>query len=406
MCVLPCRHLAAEPWEQPPGCLRVQLRYPACLLEEASIATRLVPQPVHLLGSSSDAVCASLAAGFMAGLLCHRLEAREMAVEEQGQAGGRGSVASRIYDSSSSRGTSAFSGVPSSQTSADTRSSTAAGSVDRDAGRPRAVCLAVTPKGVPGTSGSLSEGLGSSRDGSVDSSNGSSNGSGSLSAGATAMLRTLHCRVPGLQASVALSGSMLDEDWLALCQADILILDWWQPDAAGAVGCAAWDERSVAEVQMQLRESGLLELLWQRFWAGCLLAGLGQGCSLLGLQAGGSSAGSSSGISCSVPPVILPWYHIRPGGRAAGWAALQRALHTSATAEHACAPGLAGVGVMAGGCWQVHPANGRSEMLVAPSRDTLVSSAAWTSAAENSPAALGLQEAEDAEWGFFCELRT
>ena len=111
---------AAEPWEQPAGHLAVQLRYPACLLEEASILTCLAPQPVHLLGSSSDVVAAALAAGSVAGMLNHRREAAEMAAAGLLESSSPGSA----LESSSSNSSGESGGCPSRCTSNNSSSST------------------------------------------------------------------------------------------------------------------------------------------------------------------------------------------------------------------------------------------------------------------------------------------
>ena len=177
------------------------------------------------------------------------------------------------------------------------------------------------------------------------------------------------------------------------------------------VGEAEAQEQQVEAVRRQVVEAGLLELVWQRFWAGCVVVGVGQGCALLGRQASAGEAtlpGSCCGGDgpAAQPPPVLPWYLVRAGGGAQGWAALHAALARPASGTAAAAglpSGLVGVGVLAGGCWLVDPATGLAEMLAAPSRDALVATAAWTARPDNDPALAGLQEA-DAGWEFFCEL--
>lgn len=326
---------AAEPWERPPGDLRVQLRYPAWLLAEARVACCLAPQPVHLLGSSADAVAAALAAGSVAAALCHRREAAEMAAEAPGAA------------------------LP--------------------AGGPTAVCLVAAPTG----GGAAAQ---------------------AASPAAAALLRALRSRVPGLDTAVVGASPLLDDEWLALSRADVLLLDLPLPPAAELAGSSGsvgeQQARQIVAAQRQLAAAGLLELAWQRFWAGAQLVGVGQGCALLG--------------SGAAAPAVLPWYCIRAGGAGAGWAALHTALAaprdapagaagTAAAAAADPTPRL-GVGVLAGGCWLADPTTGQAELLVAPSRGALVEAAAWAAAPGNAAAAAGLEEAEDADFGFMLEL--
>jgi len=276
------------------------------------------------------------------------------------------------------------------------------------------------------------------------------------------MLRALRRRVPALCTQTLHSRCLLDEEWLALGQAAVLIIDMpaaqlaATPTAAGeaaagqaAAGDAA-KEVSAEEQEWQLEEAarhladaGLLELLWQHFWAGGLLVGVGPACAFLGRQplittcsqaatgaapstaAGNCAIKSGSGSSCGdehsvttvpLPPPVLPWYLVRAGGGAAGWAGLQAALAKAAKA-HAAAPAappaagqsipsrLAGVGIMSSGCWLADPCSGRAELLVAPCREALVATAAWAGAPGNDPSLPGLElEEADDDWGYFAEL--
>lgn len=379
---------AGDPWGQPAGCLRVQLRYPAVALEDPAVASCLQPRPVHLLACSDDVVAAALAAGSMAGMLCHRLEAAEMAEEAAGSAGSSsgGCCAGSSSQAGSSR-RSLASGA-SQGSSQSCLSGGSAGARQPGARGPRVVCLTVAAD---------------------DSDAAQPAGASACSAAASTMLHVLRQRVPGLYARVVLSHAVLDDEWMQLSFADVLIVDW-QPTAtcssgaceeAGAAACGdgagrgsggavAAEERALQAAWRRLGEAGLLELLWQRFWAGCLVAGVGQGCALLG---------RGPRQPCLAPPV-LPWYSVRAGGSASGWAALQGALQ----AQTRCSPGILGVGVLAGGCWIAHPVSGVAEMLAAPGREALVAAAAWAAQPANDPASAGLQEADDSDYGFFCEL--
>lgn len=320
----------------------MQLRYPACLLEEASISCCLAAQPVHLLGSSSDVVAAALAAGSIATTLCHQREAAEMAAEGLGAAAATPGLT--------------------------------------------AVCLVASPDGA-------------------------SYQQAAASPASSALLRALRRRVPGVSAITVASSSLLDDEWLGLGRADVILLDLPLPSdedcsptedgtaaAAAAAGpaadTAAQQEQHIAAVHRQLEAAGLLELVWQRFWAGCRLVGVGQGCALLGRGPDPEAVGSTAA------PPVLPWYCLRAGGGGTGWAALHAALTQQA---HPPSP-LLGVGVLAGGCWVADPATGHAELLAAPSRDALVATAAWTAQPGNQLAERGLGEADEGDYGFFCEL--
>ena len=354
----------------------MQLRYPACLLEEALIHSCLTPQPVHLLGSSSDVVAAALAAGSVAGMLNHRREAAEMAA-----AGLPESNSGSALDSSSSGGSE---GCPSRRTSYSSSTSSCSAS---SSGRPRAVCLVVAPPVAEAGSAS--------------------------SPAAAAALRALERQVPGLQASTVVSSRMLDEEWMALWQADVVILDMQPGQQPAPVQQGEQqpqqqqppppqegdEEQQTVEAQRHMTDAGLQELVVQRFWGGCLVVGVGRACALLGRQSCGTDR----------PPAVLPWYLVRAGGGAAGWASLHAALTAARQApavagDSAAAQPPVGVGVLAGGCWVAAPLNGKAELLAAPCRDSLVAMAAWSAVPGHQPAAVGLEEADDADWGFFCEL--
>jgi hypothetical protein len=231
------------------------------------------------------------------------------------------------------------------------------------------------------------------------------------SAAAATLLRVLRRRVPGLCASSLLSCAVLDDEWLQLSTVDVLILDWCPtatgtPGAdkasgvaagasSGGKGAAVAEEQAVAAARQRLGEAGLLELLWQRFWAGCLLVGIGQACALLGQAPRGSQGHSPA-------PPVLPWYVVRAGGGTHGWAALHRALQSQPHLRGST--GLVGVGVLAGGCWLANPVSGIAEMLAAPGREALVAAAEWAALPGNDLGSAGLQEADDSDFGYCCEL--
>lgn len=333
---------AAEPWEQPAGDLRVTLRYPSCLLTEATISCCLAPQPVHLLGSGDDAVAAALAAGSVAAALNRRREAADMQEEQ--------AAAACVAEAAGDAGSDAGNGT------ASLRRSTSGPR------HPTAVCLTVA-------AGS------------------------SASPAAAAVLRALRRRVPGLAAVCAASNQMLDDEWAALSQANVIVVDCpvaGSTPAASAAGVAAaqQEEAAIVAVWSQLASAGLLELLWQRFWAGALLVGVGQGCALLGRGGAPAAAG--------LP--VLPWYCLRAGSAGTGWVTLHAALVAAGGIG-----GSHGAGVLAGGCWVADPWSGQAEMLVAPSRDVLVAAAAAAAAQQDSQA--GLEEADYGDaFGFLREV--
>lgn len=362
---------AAEPWEKPAGDLRVQLRYPAWLLREAAIKCCLQPRPVHLVGSASDVVAAALAAGSVAGMLNHRREADEMAAEQLAAAASSAAVGD---DADASHEAGSGHSSPRSESSDSSRS--------RSAG-PMVVCL-VAPQGATAPSPA-----------------------------AAAMLRALRRRVPGLETAVVANSCLLDDEWLALGQADAILVDWpaasgdTAPGAAPGVSAAPLtgqaEEAAIAAAHLQLEAAGLLELLWQRFWGGCLLVGVGQGCALLGRRPAGICCASATALA----PPVLPWYRLRAGGRSGGWATLHASL--SACPEGGCAAasdssgGCIAAGLLGGGAWVADPITGHADMLVAPSRDALVALAAWSSQLGHQPEEVGLEEAAE-EHGFMVEL--
>ncbi len=338
----------------------MQLRYPAWLLKEAAISSCLQPRPVHLVGSSSDVVAAALAAGSVAGMLNHGREAAEMAAEQLGAATREADAGPAAHEAGSGYSS------PRSACSCEGGGSGEVVSV---------VCL-VASQGV-----------------------------GAPSPAAAAMLRALRRRVPGFKASVVTSGCLLDDEWLVLGQADVIVVDWPAAEdgaaldaakAAAASAAGQAEETEICAAYRQLANAGLLELLWQRFWGGCLLVGVGQGCAMLGRGPAGSHDSA-----CDAPPV-LPWYHLRAGGGAGGWAT----LHASLSGEDTCTAGSnsrIAAGILGGGVWVADPVTGQAEMLVAPSRDALVALAAWSNQPGNRPEESGLEEAAE-EHGFMAEL--
>lgn len=364
---LPCALLhAAEPWEKPAGDLRVQLRYPAWLLKEAAIRSCLQPRPVHLVGSSTDVVAAALAAGSVAGMLRHRREAVEMGAESQEQRADGARAAGTAM--AAQDGTVPGDSIPGSNCGQD--SSQAPTTV---------VCLVAL------------------------------HGTAAPSPAAAAMLRVLRRHVPGLETSVVAAGCLLDDEWMELGRADAILVDWpaadghsaaadvAAPPAAAAAGPA--EEAAIAAAQRPLGSSGLLELLWQRFWAGCLLVGVGQGCALLGR----GPAGSSGCGSTAVAPPVLPWYRLRAGGGIGGWATLHASLDAGGSADGDTYTNCIAAGVLGGGVWVADPTTGQADMAVAPCRDALVALAAWSSQPGNQPEEAGLEEAAE-EHGFMAEL--
>jgi hypothetical protein len=195
---------------------------------------------------------------------------------------------------------------------------------------------------------------------------------------------------------------------MALWRADVIILDLAPPQQPSLPQQEpqqqqrqqeGGEEEQTAEAQQHMLDAGLQELVARAFWGGCLVVGVGRACAFLSRQSQGTGRA----------PEILPWYLMRAGGGAGGWASLHAALAAAKLAAAAAADGAAaqppvGVGVLEGGCWVADPLTGHAELLAAPCRDSLMAAAAWSAVSGQQPAAVGLEEAEDTDWGFFCEL--
>eukprot|EP00887_Chlorella_sp_A99_P003997 scaffold11.g3997.t1 len=212
---------------------------------------------------------------------------------------------------------------------------------------------------------------------------------GGASPAAAAAARVLQRCVPGLSLLTVHCGSpsmLLDCECCALEDADVLLLDQWSPPGAPSV--------DVVALRRELEDSGMLHLLWRRFWQGARLLAVGPACALLGRAAGidGSAAAGNdgSGSSSSAPP-ILPWYVLRACGSGSDWEALQAGVAASE-------PGAVGVAVLAGAACTIHPASGTADLLVAPPPGALAAAAQWEAEAQ------GLEEAEDAR-GFLLAVR-
>ncbi|GAB4822442.1 hypothetical protein N2152v2_009488 [Parachlorella kessleri] len=179
-------------------------------------------------------------------------------------------------------------------------------------------------------------------------------------------------------------------------------------DAAAARVVAV--ERLLGWVQQSGEGAALAEALWSAFWRGSHIVAVGGACALLGRQYQHSMQHS---MPPAVPPAalaaILPWYLLRAGGGKQGWEGLHAAMQGKGSlalsvrsspsgSANSSQAGVVGVGVMAGSAVVVDPWTGAAEVLVVPTRDTLVATALWVAA--NDGCEGGLQEADD-DFGFF-----
>jgi curved DNA-binding protein len=339
-----------EPWDAPLGDLYVQLRYPAVILKDKIITTKLRPGPVYLLGSSNEVVPASLVAGIVAPWLKHRLEALEMMndyrkVDGGGGGGGRG----------------------------------------RGQGGGGVVCINFQFS-IGEKSANQSE----------------------LSPASKAMLCVLQRHVPGIPTTAATSiissssgsgGSgdkkessssfffLEDTVWAALHTADIIILDLNIPakDGSALEKRAQYKEECILSVHQCLGNSGILHVLWEKHWSGVPIIATGDGCSLLG----------TSGKERKYH-TVLPWYALRAGGgRTTGWQNVCLAAESDK---------ITAVGVLEMSAYVVDSVTGVAELVVAPCKEALVASAGWKGQ-EGAGAGAGSEEADD-DFGYFAAFNS
>lgn len=253
---------AKLPWEAPPGDLHVSVRYPAVLLAERTVVSRLQQGGVYCLGSSTAPVPAAMVAGIVAGILGHKAEAMHMACDSNGAFPTTTAVCLRMDARAPMHQRSCPSGplgpIP-------------AATAAVQALRRRIPCLKLVS-----TTWQISLSDFGEDSGEADSS------------------------VPALN----------DAAWDALHDADAIILDL-QLD--GGKDCRQWEEE-LRQVRARIEDSGVLHALWQRHWRGCQIIAAGPACSLLGL------APAVKGFGTVLPaPVILPWYAVRAVANGSGW---------------------------------------------------------------------------------------
>jgi curved DNA-binding protein CbpA len=248
-----------EPFDAPLGDLHVQIRYPAVILKEKSITSKLHPGPVYLLGSSEEVVTASLVAGIVASRLKHMLEALEM-MNDGYKNLQSGRVVCLNFEICNSDG-----GDNNNQSELHAASK---------------AILAVLRRYVPGITST------------------------------TATTSVTIC--DGDDGTSSFFKSIEDTAWAALHAADIIILDLNLPTTNASFSPekqAKYKEECLAFAHGWLEDIGVLQAGWERHWSGVPIIAIGDGCSLLG-----------RGRKERKYHTVLPWYAVRAGGsRAAGW---------------------------------------------------------------------------------------
>eukprot|EP00803_Ostreobium_quekettii_P005946 evm.model.scf_3446.1 EVM.evm.TU.scf_3446.1 scf_3446:9550-13411(-) len=161
-------------------------------------------------------------------------------------------------------------------------------------------------------------------------------------------------------------------------------LDPWEEACKGRTHPAEEWRRGVASV---MSRSGIWDVIRGRQWMGSFVVGVGDGCSILGAPLGGAPTPAGDAIP----------FAIRTGGGRDGWRRLHAAMARAASVGGAL--GTLGVGVLEGSALQVDPATLEAEAIVAPSRETLIA----TAAAVESPSSSGCFRYEDAFEELECE---
>lgn len=343
-----------DPWDVPPGDLHIQLRYPAVLLHEKTVVSSIRSGPVYLLGCAEEPVPAALVAGSLAAGLRHRAEVQHMRADYKGK-------------------------FPCTTV----------------------VCISIEMGGVG--SNIVSEAM------SLAAASEATRGSTSREFGITdcssashAMLGALRNHVPGLITSTATfrvpDGHLEDSAWSKLHHADAIILDLRLSQESNCLSTSGEDKSSERETEAEQRESalesarrsledsGILQTIWSRHWAGASIVASGDACGLLGREKKEEKRDEKFNFA------VLPWYGVRAGSWAAGW-------------QHACLgavkTGVTTVGVLASSAYVVDTVTGEAELVIAPCKEALVARAEWdgpTGAAERA-------EEADEDFGYFAAFR-
>lgn len=174
--------------------------------------------------------------------------------------------------------------------------------------------------------------------------------------------------------SLAADVPVLEEEALAIADADVLIID---------DGVAEESQTDSSSLPLGVAREAAFEALWR----GVHVLAIGRGVQALGASGGAREGGSAPDVRSRC---ALPWYLIRASDSSTGgWNGLRAALRASAH-------GTIGVGVLEGGVASVDPATGRAETLLVPPRSALVRRARAESAVELDEE---LEEALD-DYGF------
>ncbi|GMH42097.1 hypothetical protein BSKO_10016 [Bryopsis sp. KO-2023] len=154
---------------------------------------------------------------------------------------------------------------------------------------------------------------------------------------------------------VNLIAPLLDDEYAAIQEADILILDGRsETEKEGS------DESWIEECSDRMEIAGLTEMIWKRWWCGAQIVGFGAGVALTGYFPVGS------GKSRSTFPLI---HHIvRPGSCSTGWTPLYEATAALEDRDKIGGYEREGLGIMPGSVLAVDPVTFEADEFVAPTR--------------------------------------
>ena len=182
-----------------------------------------------------------------------------------------------------------------------------------------------------------------------------------------------------LQARGSTADALLwDEDYVALCDAAMVVLDLDAGSGDGADGAAAVDaaEARIVATGIAMARCGLRALLCDRWLQGTHVVAIGDAVALVGAVCPAAAGADSAAWAATalVPRVV------RAGGGAAAWRGLHRAMAAWSGPRHS-----KGVGVTVGALLRVDPTvwwepDGAVETLVVPAKHTLVATAAAVAA--------------------------
>jgi DnaJ-class molecular chaperone len=330
---------SSDPWERPPGDLYVQVRHPTVFIDDCRVETQLKLRPVHLVGSGNKVAAKLAAAHICVAASCSN---------------SGGSLAHRLLS--------------------------------------KDILHNDDVDGATNKSNSMMNIVFISFGNSSSSRNMPSEGTAAMMEVfkshllpiAQVNMATLHVSNNNKNHNNNVEELLMDDEWCQLYNADVIILD----------SSTADDNDNVLPSLKQYISSGIVEVVWKQFWCGAQIVSIGSICALLGSHCHSSKHNHA----------IFPWYAVRQGGgEEAGWSALQAALmetnndDTTSSSTSSSSNVNQVVGIMKGSWCVVDAVTGYCEMMAAPSKEVLISTAKWWS--ENSVVD-ELEEADD-DYGFF-----